>query len=374
MLLVLISVFIVGVVAIFYYYETYRLCYVRWQRIIHYEFWPTTVFYLPVFIYYLYLCLPYRRFGMLSLVNPVAIKEGMYQAPKVKILQCLARDSISVQFVASCESLPYRRYTEWLSIIKKFMKHKRLLFPIVLKPQIGQRGTGVHIVKDMEDLKKKLNNMRAPQEDYMVQEYASGPEYGILYARLPQAKHGEITSIVYKEPVFVTGDGKKTLKKLILAHPRACLMQHIYRSLYKERLNEVLGEGESFRLSTLGTHSRGAIFRDANHLYSKKLLKTIEKISKNYSDFYLGRYDLLAKSENDLRNGRNFKIVELNSVMGEPGHAYSPGNSLLKAYSILFDHCRLAMRIAAANFSLGMEPLSLREFILVSRNAYKDLL
>lgn len=355
-------------------YEIRRLCYARWKRLILYEFWPSTLFYFPALIYYLYLCLPYRKLGLLSIVNPGMIADGMYQAPKVKVLQSLARNPANAKLIAACQSLPHTKHSAWLSLIMKFMQQHKLNFPIVIKPQIGQRGMGVHIVTSLKQLKRVLGTMSVPQEDYMVQEHASGTEYGVLYARLPQSPQGWITSIVYKEPVYIRADGHKILKHLILGHPRACLMHHIYFRLYKEELHRVPPAGELIRLSPLGTHSLGAIFRDANHLSSKKLLESIDRISKDYRGFYLGRYDLLAKSEHDLINGSNFKIVELNSVMGEPGHIYTPGNSLWKAYAILFEHCRLAMRIAVANLALGSEPLSCRAFLLASKNAYRELL
>ena len=42
-----------------------------------------------------------------------------------------------------------------------------------------------------------------------------------------------------------------------------------------------------------------------------KLKKIITKISKFIPEFYFGRYDIRCNSENDIKNGKNFKIVEV---------------------------------------------------------------
>ena len=371
MLFALFGVFLAIALFIFSNYTRRRLLYAGWVRLRRYEFWPSSLFYFPAIIYYIFLCLPYRKLGLLSIVNPGMLSEGMYQAPKAAILQRLANNNSS--FIALCAALPCAQKQHWLPLIKTFMKQHSLKFPLVIKPQVAQRGTGVLIVKDSNQLKQTLSRINNCNQDYMVQEYAKGAEYGVLYARLPHSSQGQVISIVYKEPVFVIGDGKNNLKHLILAHPRACLMTRIHFQLHKEKLNEIPAKGKAFRLNPLGTHSRGAIFRSANQLIGKKLSERIDGISKNYTGFYLGRYDLIVNSEKDLQAGKKFKIIELNSVMGEPGHIYDPANSVWQAYSMLFSHCRLAVHIAAANLAIGNKPLSLYEFLITSSRAYRSL-
>jgi len=54
---------------------------------------------------------------------------------------------------------------------------------------------------------------------------------------------------------------------------------------------------------------------DRTSLITEKLRNTIEIISRNIPDFYVGRYDVLFKNIEELLNGE-FKIVEVNGTMG----------------------------------------------------------
>ena len=47
-----------------------------------------------------------------------------------------------------------------------------------------------------------------------------------------------------------------------------------------------------------------------------QLTDTINKISKNIPNFYAGRYDIRFDNIEDFKEGRNFKILELNCTMG----------------------------------------------------------
>ena len=352
-------------------YERRRLLYIRWMRLTRYEFWPTSVFYFPAFIYYIFLCLPYRSLGLLSIVNPGTPAEDTYQTPKVAELTKLANNDFS--YVARFCSLPYQQKQQWLSITQKFINQQGVKFPLVIKPQMGFRGADVHIVHNLEQLKEAFVKISAPTADYMAQEYIAGDEYGVLYVRLPNARQGQVISVGYKEPIYITGNGKDNLKHLILSHERACLLFHIHFNVHKEQLAKILPAGEVMRLNPLGTHSRGAIFRAANHLISKELTSRIDRISQNYSGFYLGRYDIISKDKERLKQGEDFKIIELNGLFGEPVDMYDPANSIWQGYKMLFGYFRLAVKIAAANLAAGHQPPSWRDFLHTSINAYRTL-
>lgn len=367
-------VLLASIVVIFFFlskYERRRLLYIHWMRLTHYEFWPTSVFYFPAFIYYLFLCLPYRSLGLLSIVNPGTPAEDTYQCPKVVELTKLANNDYS--YIARFCSLPHQQKQQWLSIIKNFIKQQNIKFPLVIKPQMGLRGADINMVRNLKQLKEVLIKISAATDDYMVQEYVTGGEYGVLYFRLPNARRGQVISVGYKEPVCITGNGKDSLRHLILSHKRACLLFHIHFNVHRERLTEILPAGEVMRLNPLGTHSRGAIFRAANHLISKKLTSRIDRISQNYPGFYLGRYDIISKDKERIKQGEGFKIIELNGLFGEPVDLYDPANSIWQGYKMLFDYFRLAVKIAAANLAAGHQPLSWRDFLHTSIHAYRTL-
>ncbi len=79
-------------------------------------------------------------------------------------------------------------------------------------------------------------------------------------------------------------------------------------------------------------------------------------MSQRYDGFFFGRHDIRTPSLEDFRQGRNFKIVELNGVTSEATHIYQPGNSIWYAYRTLMRQWRLAFDIGAANRRRGFLP------------------
>ena len=75
---------------------------------------------------------------------------------------------------------------------------------------------------------------------------------------------------------------------------------------------------------------------------------------------YFGRFDIRYDNEEDLRAGRNFKIVELNGASSEATNVYDARNSLRSAYDTLFRQWRLVFEIGAANRERGWTSSPLR--------------
>jgi hypothetical protein len=82
-----------------------------------------------------------------------------------------------------------------------------------------------------------------------------------------------------------------------------------------------------------------------------------------FEGFYFGRYDIRTPSLEDFRQGRNFKIVELNGVTSEATHIYQPGNSIWNAYRTLQRQWRIAFEIGAANRNRDVQPSSVRRLV-----------
>lgn len=57
------------------------------------------------------------------------------------------------------------------------MEMHNLDFPIVLKPDVGQRGSGVMIVRSQMQLDQVLAQAR---HNLIVQEYVAGEEFGVF--------------------------------------------------------------------------------------------------------------------------------------------------------------------------------------------------
>ena len=347
-----------------------RKIYSRWMKITRYEFWPAEILYTFGISYYLILCLINNRLGLLSAVNPGMQAKGVYLAPKFDTLK-----QITAKFpehVPKSLALPTGKKAMWFKMTKDFIKRNKLKYPVVIKPQDGSRGTNVMLINNEKELKECLD-MSPDNTLYMLQEHIQGIEYGVSYFRLPKEKHGNIFSLGYKELLYLQGNGSSTLEELIMRDNRAGIMYKVHLAKHADKLDWIPKKGERFKLVELGTHSRGAIFRDARHLINSKITHKIDMISQSYKGFYMGRYDLIAASERDLLAGKNFKIVELNSVMGEPMHLYEPGTPLLQGFSILFSYVRIAVNVAKENIELGFNPMPWYKFLSHTIGAYRQI-
>ena len=193
----------------------------------------------------------------------------------------------------------------------------------------------------------------------IIQEHIPGFEFGVFYYRYPDAGNGHIFSITEKRFPIVVGDGENNLAHLILMDQRAVCMAQFYLNKQAERLWDVPKKGEAVQLVEVGTHCRGAIFLDGAWVKTEMLEDAIDRISKTYDGFYFGRFDIRTPSIEDFRQGRNFKVLELNGVTSEATHIYDPTNSLFTAYKVLFSQWRIAFEIGAQNRKRRVEPTSL---------------
>jgi len=242
----------------------------------------------------------------------------------------------------------------------EFLQRLETGFPVVVKPDVGQRGAGVTVVRSREQLCEIL---LATERDLILQEFVEGREYGIFYVRHPGQARGRILSITDKRLLTVLGDGRSSLEELILADPRAVCMAPLHLKKHAERLNEVPPAGKEVLLVEVGTHCRGALFLDGAEVCTPALTAAVDRISRRFEGFYFGRYDVRCPQGSDIRSGRGFKIVELNGVTSEATHIYDPKNSLWQAYRVLMDQWRRAFSIGAANRSRGVRPTPPHELL-----------
>jgi len=248
--------------------------------------------------------------------------------------------------------------------ITETMRNSGLTFPLIFKPDLGERGWMVRRIKDEQDIERYLEEIKI---DFIMQELVDLPlEFGVYYVRFPSQQQGFVNSITGKEFLSVTGDGKKTLQELILEKDRAKIQWETLRKVYADRLADIVPSGKKLELVSIGNHCLGTTFLNFNHLINGKLNSSFDSISKKINGFYFGRYDLRCASLQDLENG-NVKIMELNGCGAEPAHIYHPGSSLIKAVGVLITHWKNLYRVSKENHERGVSYLSLQE----GREIYK---
>ena len=250
--------------------------------------------------------------------------------------------------------------TALIDIIYK-LNEKGISYPLIVKPNFGERGKGVEKIENEETLKTYFQKA---QEDIIIQEFINYPiELGILYYRYPNEDKGNISSIVMKEFLEIEGDGKKTLHALINAKPRATGRKDYLENKYRDQLDTVLKNGEKIRLEPIGNHCRGTKFLNGNHLINEQLKSVFDHIAKDIEGYYYGRFDLKVNSLNDLYAGKNIKILELNGVSSEPAHVYDPEMKLWNAYKDIFKHAATIQQIGYANHQAGIPYSPLKTFL-----------
>ena len=329
-----------------------------WRRWTRWEFWPPQLFYLPVLAYVGWLALRHRSLVGVTAVNPGIPTGGLIGESKSQILAALDEASGLVPpfITLSATTSPEARERAAL----EFATSAGGGLPIVLKPDVGQRGSGVSIVRSEEELAARARDL---QIDHVLQRFVYGEEFGLFYVREPGASRGRIFSITTKQMPEVTGDGVHTLEQLILLGERSVAAASHYLRAQSERLEVIPAVGERIRLVEIGTHCRGAIFLDGSALRTPILEQQVDELARSFEGFHFGRFDVRAASAAALAAGEGFQVLELNGMTAEATHIYDPACGLLEAYRVLFEQWRLAFEIAAANRAAGASPSSWREVL-----------
>jgi hypothetical protein len=318
-----------------------------------FEFWPGWLFYTPVVLHWIALGLRHGDFSLPTAANPAISTGGLCGESKLAILRQVGPDG--QRLLARATGI---RTHAWdagadLAAAQAAMTEAGLGFPLVAKPDIGCNGAGVRLVQNADDL---LRYLRAfPRNAGLVlQEFVACPgEAGLFYIRHPDERTGRITSITLKEPPVVTGDGRSTLRDLILADPRAGRVAHLYLDRLAHRLHEVPAQGEPVRLVFVGNHCRGSIFRDGGAHATPALTAAVDALARSLPEFHFGRIDVRFESLAALRQGRGFRVIEINGVGSEATHVWDPATPLWEAWRAQFFHYGQAFRIGAANRRRG---------------------
>jgi hypothetical protein len=324
----------------------------RWLVLLtSYEYWPFYVFFAPLVPYFAYLALRARSLTFFTAVNPGIPLGGLFGESKSAILDgvppaYLPRTQL---FLAGTPPAPIR---DW-------MAGQGLTFPLVLKPDVGERGEGVRVVETADGLAGAVRALG--DSAFLAQEWVPGPlEFGVFYYRLPDGSGSGVTSVVQKEFLRVRGDGYSTVRQLLASNERVRMAWGELTELLEKIGESVPAPGESVLVQPVGNHCRGTKFLDANALISPELDRVFDRIAAPMPGFYYGRFDLRVPSVADLLAGRNIRVLEVNGVTSEPGHVYDPAYSLLRAYADIARHLKIQYRISRQHRAAGVPVAPLR--------------
>ena len=327
----------------------------RIQKLINWEHWPSSMFYVPNLPYAFYLAARARHSAFFSAANPAIKSSGNGTESKFEVMQLVPEKYRP-------KSVFVKPNSDFEDVLLKIEKAK-ILFPLIAKPDIGFRGLLVQKINSESELKMYLEKYPI---DIIIQEFLDfESECGIFYHRNPNSDKGKITSITLKRFLSVIGNGKSSLKELILNDARAKLYLNLFTSIHKEKINEIPLNGEKVKLTVIGNHSKGTQFISGNHLITEKLEQTFNNFSKNIDGWFYGRVDVKYNSFEELEKGIDFKVLEINGILAEPTHIYDAENyNYFQALKAIRTHWKSLFDIATTNHKEYKIPYkSSRKFI-----------
>lgn len=320
-------------------------------KVFNYEYWPWWLFYLPMTPYWLYQAIRAKSLTFFTAVNPGIEAGGFYGEHKTEIMK-----HISPEYLAKTVFIPLGIDFKDLT---KLLIENNLQYPIIAKPNVGERGTSVAKIHSETELR---DYHEATTAEYLIQEFITySIELGVLFSRIPKEKLGKVSSVTLKEFLTVTGNGKSTIEQLVLQNTRARFQLEVLQKRLGNGMQEILPLGENRLLEPIGNHCRGTKFVNANHLINSQLHEVFTKVSESFDGFFYGRFDMKVSSIEDLYEGKNIRVMELNGVSSDPGHIYDPRYYLWQAYRDLMWHWKRAADISIINQKNGVKPLPFSE-------------
>lgn len=326
-------------------------------KLFNWEYWPFNVVYGPIYLYWIWLMIRSRSAFFFNTSNPLIKNGGFLLESKKEIY-----DLIPPQYYPA--TLLFTSGTSVKTVLDEVQK-KGLQFPLIAKPDIGMRGM---MVKKIESDAMLAHYAENASVDFLVQDFIPyEKEVGIFYYRFPNENKGRISGMVGKEFLSVTGDGEATVEQLLQKDQRFILQLPVLRQTHTEVLKEVLNKDEKRLLVPYGNHARGSKFLDVTNLADEKLINTIDYVCQQVPEFYFGRMDIRYNTWEELKEGENFSIVELNGAGSEPTHMYDPRHSIFFAWKEIIRHWNILFKISQLNhrrqqlpymeFSSGMKML-----------------
>ncbi|MEM8527898.1 MAG: D-alanine--D-alanine ligase [Bacteroidota bacterium] len=309
-----------------------------WHKLTHWEYWSTTIIYLPTFLFWVVHAIKFRKLDFYQFANKSMLNGGLFGDSKYDMYK----------------NLPQKIYPKTIRIdsskkydFQKLLEEAALAFPLIVKPDTGYRGIGVQKVFSIADL---IAYSHAASNSFLIQELIDFPkELGLFYYRLPNKKEGTITNITLKKFLCIEGNGISTIEEQLLKTPRFAMQ--IPKLKETMDLSEVLSAGEKRCLVPFGNHSRGTEFIDGSHLISPRLIETFNNILHKIPEFYYGRLDIRYNTLAELERGENFSIIEVNGAKSEPTHIYDRKYSFWQAQREILRCQKIFMKIVELNMA-----------------------
>ncbi len=325
---------------------------------------PEPVFYLVPALMWLALSIRHGSATLPTAANPSMEAGGLWGESKTQGMDLFGH--VARRFVPKTVPVEASGETAFVTAAEA-MGTAGLRFPVVAKPDRGYQGWGVRTVAS-EDQLKDYFAATPPGSTVLLQEKVDHPgEAGIFYMRHPGERRGRIYSMTFVYSPHVLGDGTRRLAELVGDNPVLNKSRDIFELSHASEWHCVPDRGEVVVLADTRSARIGAVYRDARHHVTRALERRIDEIAKDIPGFHFGRFDIRFGSLDRLKDGEDFRIVELNGAGAEILRIWDGRTRLLDAYRGLWNQYRTLFAIGAANRRDGCRPMSLLQMALLLR-------
>ncbi|MBC7866460.1 MAG: hypothetical protein H7X88_02895, partial [Gloeobacteraceae cyanobacterium ES-bin-316] len=239
------------------------------KQLTNWEAWPFKLIYAPLVPVWFWHVLKSRAVWFFTASNPKLTFGGMDGEPKKEMYDLLPAHLYPPTFTV-LPSSPFQN-------VKDQIDQKNIVYPLVVKPEVGCAGVLFRKIDDESELLAYHN--KVPVE-YIVQQLVLYPmEVSVFYIRHPKHKTGSVTGFLHKIPLNVNGNGFNTLEQLVLLHPKASKRVGELHSKHKENWHKVIAGGQKYMLSHAANHNRGAHFIDLKEHIDARLVSVFDSIS-----------------------------------------------------------------------------------------------
>ncbi|MFN0173053.1 MAG: hypothetical protein ACKVU0_00290 [Saprospiraceae bacterium] len=330
-------------------------------RITQWEYHPWWLANIPVYGFWLWFAARARHLIFFSNVNPAIPLGGAMGESKWDILEKLPEEIVPKTILVES--------SDDFEKVLTSLERAKIGFPLIAKPDVGERGFLVKKIDNQEVLREYLS--RWPVK-FILQEFLSMPvEASVLYHVFPgEGGAFGISSVCLKEFLSVRGDGLSNIRQLMAQNARSAFQVPRFEREFPEILGKIPASGETVLLEPIGNHSRGTKFLNGNHLITPEMLAAFEPICRQIPGVQYARFDLKGDSIEALQRGA-FKVMELNGILGEPAHVYDPSYGMIRAYQDLWWHWRLLFRLHRAQKKRGIKPTSLGEGLRFAKGYFR---
>lgn len=208
-------------------------------------------------------------------------------------------------------------------------------YPVVVKPLTGNHGRGITInINSSEELKAALEKSERVCDKSIVEKYLPGYDYRILVI------DGKFVAAAFREPAFVIGNGKNTIKQLIeqinedplrgIGHEKSLTkitldsMTDRQLKIQNLTLESIIPKDKKVYIKATANLSSGGTATDVTDSVHPRNRLTAERISQIIGLDICG-IDIIADSLETPFKDQNCGVLEVNAAPGFRMHL-NPSN------------------------------------------------